>query len=204
MKYLKYLLLIIIFIAPVVVFAGFDPLNIAQSMGLPSGEGKESPAAVAVAIVNIALSFLGIVTLIIVLWGGFLFLFARGNTEQTSKGKKVLLIGIIGIGIVLASYGISYFVFNQLSEVTGGEGSGYAPGGQEGFKCKQAGGACGSCASEFRLGAYDCPSLTMCCRNTTTGCVATEGHCEWSTTQYCNEGDYSGKLDCPIGRICCK
>lgn len=205
MKYFKYLLLIAILVTPVVAFAGFDDFQFGTGWGLPSGEGAESPVGIAVSVVNIVLSFLGIITLIIVLWGGFLYLFARGNTEQAGKGKKVLLIGVLGIGIVLAAYGISYFVFDQLSAATGGEGSGYVPGGEEGFQCRQAGGICKTCAQAFNLGAYDCPEFTVCCRDSTTGCDAPERHCEWDTGEpNCDTGAPDGKRDCGMGRKCCK
>ncbi|MFH0818770.1 MAG: hypothetical protein V1898_02130 [Patescibacteria group bacterium] len=64
-----------------------------------------------------ALSFLGLISLILVLYAGFLWMMARGNQEEITKAKDILKGGFIGMVIILASYGISYFVFSTLLTV---------------------------------------------------------------------------------------
>lgn len=57
-------------------------------------------------IVNFVLGFLGLVAMIIVIYGGFLYVTAAGQEEQTTKGKKSIMYAIIGIVIILISFAL--------------------------------------------------------------------------------------------------
>lgn len=62
-------------------------------------------------IINVVLSLLGIIFIILMIYGGVLYMLARGNEEQTKKSISIITQSIIGLLIVLAAYAISYFVF---------------------------------------------------------------------------------------------
>lgn len=62
-------------------------------------------------IINIALSLLGVIFVVLTVYGGFLYMTARGNEEQTKKGQSIIVQALIGLIIVLSAYAISYFVF---------------------------------------------------------------------------------------------
>lgn len=65
--------------------------------------------------VNIGDWILGIVgslTLIMFVYGGFLFLFSGGNNDRVTKGKQTLINATIGLFIVFLSYMIVGLVFN--------------------------------------------------------------------------------------------
>ncbi len=66
-----------------------------------------------------ALSFLGIIFIILIIYGGFIWMTAAGNEEKVTKAQGILRGAIIGLGVVLASYGITVFVFIQLELATG-------------------------------------------------------------------------------------
>ncbi|MBI4127400.1 TrbC/VirB2 family protein, partial [Candidatus Peregrinibacteria bacterium] len=55
-------------------------------------------------IVNFALSFLGLIAIIIVIYGGFLYVTSRGEETQATEGKKAIGYAAIGILIILGSY----------------------------------------------------------------------------------------------------
>lgn len=58
-------------------------------------------------ITNFALSFLGLIAVLIIIYGGFLYLTAgAGQEEQTGKGKKAIMYAVVGILIILSSYAI--------------------------------------------------------------------------------------------------
>lgn len=67
--------------------------------------------------VNFALSFLGVIAMTVIIYGGFLFITAGGNEEQSGKGKKAIQYSIIGILIIIASFAI----VNTVLRVGGGE-----------------------------------------------------------------------------------
>ena len=72
-------------------------------------------------VINVILSFLGIIALIIILWGGFMWMTAGGNEEKVTKARQMLVAGVVGLAIVLAAYAIANFVVNSLYGATGGE-----------------------------------------------------------------------------------
>ncbi|OGY94608.1 MAG: hypothetical protein A2406_02155 [Candidatus Komeilibacteria bacterium RIFOXYC1_FULL_37_11] len=69
-------------------------------------------------VVNIILGFLGILTTVAILWGGFNMMTSGGNAEKSEKGKGVVIAGAIGLIIVLTAYAISRFVLSELYSET--------------------------------------------------------------------------------------
>ena len=91
-----------------------SPLNVA------AGEGAGfnitvSFETIAGAIITSALSLMGVLFLIVAIYGGYTWMTARGDEEKVTKAKDTLTNAIIGIVVVLASYAISYFVLSQIS-----------------------------------------------------------------------------------------
>ncbi len=66
------------------------------------------------ALIGVVLSFLGIIFLCLVIYGGFLWMTSQGNEEKVLKAKKTLTEATIGLIIILSAYSITYFVFNAL------------------------------------------------------------------------------------------
>ena len=81
-------------------------------------------------IIRAALSLLGIVAVVIVLYAGFLWMTSGGNDEQIGKAKQWLKNGVIGLAIILSAFAIVQFVLSKLAGGTGlagGDGSGRPP-----------------------------------------------------------------------------
>ncbi len=69
-------------------------------------------------IIKQALSLLGIFTLIIVMYGGFLWMISGGNEERKKQARGVFVNGIIGLIIILLAYSIVSYVFNIFEGAT--------------------------------------------------------------------------------------
>ena len=69
-------------------------------------------------IINVILGFLGIVAIIIILVAGFKWMTAAGNEEKVTGARQMLIAGIIGLAIVLASWAIAQFVLSSLLSAT--------------------------------------------------------------------------------------
>ena len=82
----------------------------AAGFGEPRSLGE-----IAGAIIGTFLSFLGIIFLILIMYGGFVWMTAGGNEMKVLKAKQVLTQAIIGIIIVLAAYSMTSFVFHSLN-----------------------------------------------------------------------------------------
>jgi hypothetical protein len=70
-------------------------------------------------IIKIVLTFLGIVFLILVIYGGYIWMTAHGNEERVTKAKDLITEALIGLVIILGAYIITYFVVNALITQTG-------------------------------------------------------------------------------------
>jgi len=79
------------------------------------------PKEGAVNIINLALTFLGLVALVIILIGGFKWMTAGGNEDKVGEAKKLLGAGIIGLVIVLAAWGIATYVIGTVNNTVLGE-----------------------------------------------------------------------------------
>ena len=89
-------------------------LNNVSGTSLGSQELRSTVAK----IINVALSFIGVIVLVIILYGGFLWMTAGGNEEKVGEAKKWIYGGIIGLVIILCSYAIAQFVINSLVTAT--------------------------------------------------------------------------------------
>lgn len=54
-------------------------------------------------IINIALYAIGIVSVIVIIYGGYVYMTSGGNEEQRKRGRLILTWAIIGLIIVLAA-----------------------------------------------------------------------------------------------------
>lgn len=81
--------------------------------------GTTAPTLVALNLINTALSLLAALCVALLLYAGFLWLWARGNTEEVKKAKDIIIGTVIGLVIVLASLGITQFVFTTVANITG-------------------------------------------------------------------------------------
>ncbi len=70
------------------------------------------------AVIGIFLSFLGIIFLILIIYGGFVWMTSGGNETKVLKAKKILTQAVIGLIIIVASYAITNFVLHALVEVS--------------------------------------------------------------------------------------
>ena len=66
-------------------------------------------------VIRIILGFLGFITIIIILYGGFVWMTSFGEEDKIDNAKKLISAGVIGLVIVLAAYSVSSFVINSLT-----------------------------------------------------------------------------------------
>jgi len=70
-------------------------------------------------IIKILLGFLGIVLLLVIIYGGWLWMTAGGDEDQVKKAKSWIVNGIIGLVIILLAYAITDFVIGQILTAVG-------------------------------------------------------------------------------------
>lgn len=60
--------------------------------------------------IQVALSLVGLIFLISMIYAGFLWMTARGEEDQVKKARTIIMGSIIGLVIVISAYAISYLV----------------------------------------------------------------------------------------------
>jgi len=81
--------------------------------------GKDA-VTLAGTIVQTVLSFLGIIFIILLLYGGFIRMTAQGSPDKIKHSTGIITSAIVGIIIIFTSYIVTIFVLNQASQVAGG------------------------------------------------------------------------------------
>jgi len=61
-------------------------------------------------IINIILSLVGVFFLILIIYAGFMWMFARGNEEDVTKAKKTMISSFQGLIIIVIAYAITNFI----------------------------------------------------------------------------------------------
>lgn len=69
-------------------------------------QGQGSIRQLALTIVNFFLTFLGLIAVIMIIYGGFLYVSAAGKEDKIESAKKIIMYSIIGILIILLSFAI--------------------------------------------------------------------------------------------------
>ena len=96
---------------------GFDYAN---NLDLQTAN-EADPKQMAVDVVKYLMTFLGIIAVVVILYGGFMWMTASGNEDRVDKAKKIIIAGAIGLVIVLAAYAIVNFVVNITNDVLEGD-----------------------------------------------------------------------------------
>lgn len=78
-------------------------MNEDGEFSLPEAIGK---------IIGAILAFVGVLFLVLMIFGGYAWMTARGNEEQTTKAKSIIRNALIGIVVVLAAYAITILTMN--------------------------------------------------------------------------------------------
>lgn len=83
--------------------------------------GAQTPTVVALNLINAALSLLAAVCVGLLIYAGFLWIWARGNQDEVKRAKDIIQGTVIGLVIVLAALGVTQFIFTTIGDITGAE-----------------------------------------------------------------------------------
>ncbi len=121
--YLKFFLIFIFFIGFFIV-ADVSRASFEEESGLvDAGEAAYgavptlkagSPFTIITIIIQIVLGFLGIVFFGLMIYGGYIYMMARGNEQEVEKAITIIRNAIIGLIVVVLAYAISLFVISNI------------------------------------------------------------------------------------------
>jgi hypothetical protein len=120
MNIAQFAIILVVALAPVVIPRVADAQlintfvnNCPADTGVRCSEG--SIASIFRLIINWALAIAFIAAVIVLIYGGFLYITSAGNTEQATKGKTAIMNALVGVVIIVLSYIIVQIVYRFVS-----------------------------------------------------------------------------------------
>lgn len=101
-------------------YAAPDLIGNLEDVNADADLGSENLTATVGKLIWAVLSVLGVIFLVLVLYAGFTWMTAQGDTKKVEKARDILITSVIGLVILLSAYAISTFVIETLSTATGG------------------------------------------------------------------------------------
>lgn len=80
----------------------------------------KDPRIITAVVVRRFLEFLGIIFLILIIWGGYKYMMAQGNEEKVTEAIDQIKQGVIGLIIMLAAWSITLFVTTYIKRAVTG------------------------------------------------------------------------------------
>lgn len=95
--------------------AGFGLNNTANQAGYQTTGASATIAGRVQLVVSAILGLMALAFFLLTMYGGIIWLTARGNDEKVSSAKAIIEAAVIGLVIVSASYAIATFVVGRMA-----------------------------------------------------------------------------------------
>lgn len=84
----------------------------AKGDGMKDGVGD--PNSLVKNIVNVVLWVVGILSVIMLIWGGIRYITSAGDSNKVTSAKNTIMYAVIGLVISILAFAITNFVINQI------------------------------------------------------------------------------------------
>ena len=98
---------------------GISDQQLGLQYGAATGLSSRDPRLTVAMIIRSVIAFLGIITVCIMVYAGFLWMTSAGNDEKIGQAKGWMFGATIGLAIILSAYGLASLVVNSLLGATG-------------------------------------------------------------------------------------
>jgi cysteine-rich repeat protein len=168
-------------------------------IGEQSGLGNESLVVTIARIIRVIIGVIGLVLLGLVLYAGWLWLTAAGDSEKIAKAKKILISAVIGLIIIFSSFALASFIINMFAP---GGGTTSEPCDPQVDTVRSCGsGGCGTqiCQSSGYwswCNTSNCPPITIASQDAYIKSFSSPTFANWTEYQNLSYG-YSGTVKAP-------
>jgi hypothetical protein len=178
---------LVLFLMPVVKAATLRDAFQGQlsTVGTGSGfnVGQRNVEPIIGTLISVALSFLGVIFLILMIYGGYMWMTAAGNEEKAKKARALIQAAVLGLIVVVGAYAITVFVMARISkDLIPSDGSTATNGAYNGTnKSNSTGIDTGCCLSK---------STTLgdkCFDGETSASCATKASSQWFSNESCTD-----------------
>ena len=109
--------LVALLVLPYFVFAANSTIDMLEKVGSTDGPyaaADENTLSSTIGKgVGAFLGLLGLVFIVLVLYGGYTYMNARGEEEKVKKGIATIRMAIIGLVIVLGAYAVWFYIYEK-------------------------------------------------------------------------------------------
>ncbi len=97
------------------IIARADNFGLDQAAGSAGLKSSSTLAEKSGQIIGSLLSLVGVIFLVLMIYGGITWMTASGNDKQVDKAKNIITYAIIGLVIILSAYTITAFLGGTLA-----------------------------------------------------------------------------------------
>lgn len=91
-----------------------------ESIGGQLGLGNADLKTTVLNIIRLVLGLMTLIAVVMIIYGGFVWLTAAGNEDNVDKAKKIISAAVIGLIVILLAWAIVIFVSKTTANVTTG------------------------------------------------------------------------------------
>lgn len=121
-------------------------------------------------LISVILSFLGVIFLILMVYGGYMWMTAAGNEEKAKKARALIQAAVLGLIVVVGAYAMTIFVMSRIAKdlipESGGVSSGSydatstSSGSSSSTSTSGGGNSTVGCCKVVLISSTECYSLT--------------------------------------------
>lgn len=112
----------VLMLSPIAAFAQSKILDAGGTGGTirdKTGLGSRDVDSIVGSLVDVFVGLLGLICVVLIIYAGFIWMTAQGETDKIDKAKKTMGNAAIGLVIVMSSYGITQFLGDAGNSATG-------------------------------------------------------------------------------------
>ncbi len=94
--------------------------NNAIKIQYPAVDKIKHPAVIAKNIIYVIDGILGILMVILLTYGGFIWMTAAGDSKKTDKARDLMQQSIVGLIIIIATWALAWFIIEKIGEAVFG------------------------------------------------------------------------------------
>lgn len=88
--------------------------NSGSTVNLTNPIGSDSIPALIGRVITAVLGVVGSLALLMVIYGGFTWMLAAGNSEKIKKGRDIIVWAMLGLVVIFTSYALVRFVITSI------------------------------------------------------------------------------------------
>jgi hypothetical protein len=87
--------------------------QIQSGLKAAGGDTKDTSGTLITRVINVMLFIIGVLSVIMIVYGGILYVISAGDSGRVSKAKNTIMYAIVGLVVALLAYAIVNFVITR-------------------------------------------------------------------------------------------